>query len=1081
MNLRRIWKLTLLSAGLVFVFSCTKETHIHEAPQSETSFQDVFAGDLHKADIRALVRGHLSKSLTSIAGATGTHAEIKKWTERHADLIVSSELKSTSCATANTEKLADAISCLSVATATALPNAEKYSAQISKRKAELTDRLQSLKGLLSIFFLQKFAYKKPLIAESFFRDRTFVMTAAINQMSVSSPVLSRVFNLSSLRVRFEVGGDNLRILSLPRGGSGTEQLVGKFPLTAHYRSGNDIFHEVDFTRPNESFLFPVFTSFIGDAGADFSMESFLPLLVKENGDFSNQNYDKRDASLVMEAITLMNFDASYVEATREDSANKYNVLKPTIKLSIGFIVEETEDLMKTLSLAEINDKLSFGGLADIRSGSSSDATPYFLADPYRIDVDGRSEVSALNVRRINLDKGLHFNIRGNTSEPVKQAIKDAVEIWNRNIKQVNESLKGRDVLTVRDVDEVGYMSAGDPRNSTITWDDNPSLPVAWATAASHPRTGEVLSGDVFIGGKSWAMTGCIIYFERKWQRVSEDSERTPPGDLYGMWRGVCELTLERLGIYPEKEIDLPFDLTELEDALDNGDVDNITKFSSYFTPDEGEERSTEDYYQRAINILNSEKKQSASQPLAAIEHQGCHREIAETLTLSESGNPMISSKIDSPEKAALAALTSVLAHEIGHIIGLRHNFLGSTNKGEIDFGFPTLDRTKSIMDYNDFAVDMDGGLQDSPIGAWDVLAIDTLYGDSSLQATVATPLPFCTDQNVGTIEDCYRHDFGSSRLQKAIYDMNRTLAILQKSGLGTNPAPIAQFSDDAAYLWYKLAKLGHELKRTSLSSDKDAAFQRLQMVLNGVLPSEESAIKVDSYLAEFESTFGFAPKGLMQLLDLPQSFFQQETDFLRSWDYNIVQMALVASTEFALSAAKFNINTTAGRNSDVKFHPLFTTIGYKGEQLALDEILTEKILAKVLLRPGTSVNFDKFGFGTGEKIVELDEAFLNHKDNVVLSRVDDGEETFIYRFKGRHTIQDLGVYLRIAALIAGGHRGSLSYNALATDHRLLSCKVSEAELCSDIGSVTITEDAIGSVYPLLDFYQNALNIAATPL
>ncbi len=81
----------------------------------------------------------------------------------------------------------------------------------------------------------------------------------------------------------------------------------------------------------------------------------------------------------------------------------------------------------------------------------------------------------------------------------------------------------------------------------------------------------------------------------------------------------------------------------------------------------------------------------------------------------------------------------VVAHEIGHVLGLRHNFKGSL-----------VPPTSSIMEYNVSAAAI---AQPTP-GAYDHEAIKYLYGLSDQLPA----LPFCTDQDTEIDPNCVRFD-----------------------------------------------------------------------------------------------------------------------------------------------------------------------------------------------------------------------------------------------------------------------------------------------------------------------------------
>ncbi|HEX9577919.1 MAG TPA: zinc-dependent metalloprotease, partial [Myxococcales bacterium] len=89
-----------------------------------------------------------------------------------------------------------------------------------------------------------------------------------------------------------------------------------------------------------------------------------------------------------------------------------------------------------------------------------------------------------------------------------------------------------------------------------------------------------------------------------------------------------------------------------------------------------------------------------------------------------------------------AFLTHVLMHEIGHTLGLRHNFKGSL-----------MPPSSSVMDY----LTDDDSINRTTPGAYDVDAVKYLYGLSSALPSQ----PFCTDQDVGLDPDCNMFDTGA--------------------------------------------------------------------------------------------------------------------------------------------------------------------------------------------------------------------------------------------------------------------------------------------------------------------------------
>ena len=91
-------------------------------------------------------------------------------------------------------------------------------------------------------------------------------------------------------------------------------------------------------------------------------------------------------------------------------------------------------------------------------------------------------------------------------------------------------------------------------------------------------------------------------------------------------------------------------------------------------------------------------------------------------------------------------IAAVTLHEIGHTLGLRHNFKGS-------LAMPA----SSIMDYNTEVIDVAMG---ATPGSYDSAAVRYLYGISTTLPTQ----PFCTDPQADLDPDCRRWDQGATPL-----------------------------------------------------------------------------------------------------------------------------------------------------------------------------------------------------------------------------------------------------------------------------------------------------------------------------
>jgi hypothetical protein len=123
----------------------------------------------------------------------------------------------------------------------------------------------------------------------------------------------------------------------------------------------------------------------------------------------------------------------------------------------------------------------------------------------------------------------------------------------------------------------------------------------------------------------------------------------------------------------------------------------------------------------------------------------CEWDVARLRRELEGTQPLTGEPLTQKQKVE-RFLTQVTLHEIGHTLGLRHNFAGS----RVYDGNPSSPRSSSVMDY---ATAEDAIYLDTP-GPYDVAAVRYLYGLSSQLPTQ----PFCTDDARRTDPYCAPDD-----------------------------------------------------------------------------------------------------------------------------------------------------------------------------------------------------------------------------------------------------------------------------------------------------------------------------------
>lgn len=112
---------------------------------------------------------------------------------------------------------------------------------------------------------------------------------------------------------------------------------------------------------------------------------------------------------------------------------------------------------------------------------------------------------------------------------------------------------------------------------------------------------------------------------------------------------------------------------------------------------------------------------------------------------------------------------AVMSHEIGHVLGLRHNFKGSLYATDVEH----FSQGSSIMEY---CTEMDKGR----IGPYDVEAVQWAHYDK----TPSSQYPFCADEAVLFDPQCHRFDVTTANVFDFYYPkLQRLLSVLVPSGV----------------------------------------------------------------------------------------------------------------------------------------------------------------------------------------------------------------------------------------------------------------------------------------------------------
>lgn len=439
------------------------------------------------------------------------------------------------------------------------------------------------------------------------------------------------------------------------------------------------------------------------------------------------------------------------------------------------------------------------------------------------------------IARFDIASPILFYYSANTPEAYQDAVKDGILYWNRAFgKEIIQAKKAPDGVTAPDADHNVVQ--------WVPWDD---AGFAYADLLIDPRTGRSLHGQAYItsvfafSGKSRARA--IL---RRLRKKAEEEGEKKDGDK------------------------------------DDDDKDGDDKDGDKDDGDKGGEKKASLSFLQSAQCCNMSGLGHMQQMIQGMELLLAADDVTE-------GNVL---------QASQDYVRNVVAHEVGHVLGLRHNFGGSTagdiSPKELDEWFAKYltekevpdwkekNTTNSVMEYSVFKAAVFTGWKiraTNEVLPHDKAAIQWGYLES--MDIKDKKMLFATDGDAGRYGDVNTFDYGSEPVVAAYHELSSTIRSLPYSVIESYVSAKAA-RDERDRIPLEELSLNTSFDAAMLSSDYSGVFRwfngsvrslRLErdFAFTGTLNDKERLDKRWESLKEQVKKVGGADRLAFSVLPLP--------------------------------------------------------------------------------------------------------------------------------------------------------------------------------------------------------------------